>query len=58
MKWPEVVRWVWRMGGREWRAPAAGVAPDPPNRLRLLEKMATAATDLLSWQERDLAGPP
>jgi hypothetical protein len=50
MKWPEVVRWVWRTGGREWRAPQPGMPLDPPNRLRLLETMAAASQDLVTWQ--------
>lgn len=60
MKWPEVVRWLRRSGGNEWRA-AAGGGPNGdsaggaqadalPTRLRLLEEISGAAADLPGWQ--------
>lgn len=55
MKWPEVVRWLRRSGGSDWRAPEAGKdqeAPTVSTRLKLLEKVSGEATDLASWQQR------
>ncbi len=52
MRWPEVVRWVRRAGGREWRRPSGNDQVAPPNRLSLLEAMGHAAEDLPSWQAK------
>lgn len=55
MKWPEVVRWLRRSGGSDWRAPEAGIdkeAPTVSTRLKLLEKVSGEATDMVSWQQR------
>lgn len=59
MRWPEVVRWLRRSGGNEWRAErpgnngdsaAAAKAASLPTRLKLLEEISGAAVDLASWQ--------
>lgn len=59
MKWPEVVRWLRRSGGSEWRASAeAGAKANGeaalPTRLKLLEEISDAAADLPDWQARAL----
>ncbi len=58
VRWPEVVRWIRRSGGVDWKAPqkvegAEGGATPAPSRTRLqaLEETCGAAVDLASWQE-------
>ena len=57
MKWPEVVRWLRRSGGSEWRASAEANLKDDeeaklPTRFKLLEEISSEATDLESWHKR------
>lgn len=59
MKWPEVVRWLRRSGGSEWRVPSAPQAKVDdeailPTRLKLLEDVSEGATDLATWHARAL----
>ncbi|MBC7911371.1 MAG: TIR domain-containing protein [Pyrinomonadaceae bacterium] len=59
MRWPEVVRWLRRSGGSEWRASAEANLKDDeeaklPTRLKLLEDISSEATDLESWHKRAL----
>jgi hypothetical protein len=59
MKWPEVVRWLRRSGGSEWRASVeAGAKANGeaalPTRLKLLEEISDAAEDLSAWHARAL----
>jgi hypothetical protein len=60
MRWPEVVRWLRRSGGSEWRASAeANLKEDEeaklPTRLKLLEEISSEATDLETWHKRAAA---
>lgn len=55
VKWPEVVRWLRRSGGSDWRAPEAvpgQEAPTVSTRLKLLVEMSGEATDVASWQQQ------
>jgi hypothetical protein len=58
MKWPEVVRWLRRSGGSDWRASDAqtsgGKEPTTSTRLRLIEEVSGKATDLTTWQRHAL----
>jgi hypothetical protein len=50
MKWPEVVRWLRRSGGRERRiALDEKAATAVPSRLKLLEEMGSKTADLKTW---------
>ncbi len=49
MKWPEVVRWLRRGGGRERRRGADG-KPLTPSRLARLEAIGARSADLAAWQ--------
>ncbi len=55
IKWPEVVRWLRRSGGGDWRAASNALTrfiiyP----RLKLLEDISGTAADLQSWQDQAL----
>lgn len=60
MKWPEVVRWLRRSGGNEWRVKDGANLKDGeeeqlPTRLRLLEEISSETTDLEAWHKRAAA---
>ncbi len=60
MRWPEVVRWLRRSGGSEWRASAEANLKENeeaklPTRLKLLEEISGEATDLETWHKRAAA---
>jgi len=57
MKWPEVVRWLRRGDGTEWRLDAnpslpGGETMTPQTRLMLLEMISGEATTMALWQEK------
>lgn len=55
MKWPEVVRWLRRSGGRERRiALDEKAATTVPSRLKLLEEMGSKTPDLNAWCQQAL----
>lgn len=49
MKWPEVVRWIRRSGGRE--SPGGVPAQADNGRLRLLEELGQKSPNLQLWQQ-------
>jgi hypothetical protein len=52
MRWPEVLRWLRRSSGNEWRAQKMGAAaPTVSNRLKLIENISSQATDLAMWHK-------
>lgn len=52
MKWPEVVRWIRRSGGREKRTSATDQNLVQPSRLKQLETMGKDATDISVWYKK------
>lgn len=51
MKWPEVVRWLRRSGGTEWRPASKNGDQSISSRLALLEQISGRAADLRNWQQ-------
>jgi len=58
MKWPEMVRWLRRSGGSDWRAETAdGVTSSEKTltastRLKLIEEVSREATDIPTWHQQ------